>query len=52
MVAEDNVTSSLCGLRIADNTVDSDNITADTASSSEEAVCDERVERHRKKNVV
>ena len=44
MVAEDNLSSSLCGLRIADNTADSDHITADTASSLEEAVCDERVE--------
>ena len=50
MVAEDNLSSSLCGLRIADNTVDSDHITADTASSSEELVCDERVERRRKLN--
>ena len=50
MVAEDNLTSSLCGLRIADNTMDSDHITADTASSSEEAVCDERVVRRRKLN--
>ena len=50
MVAEDNLTSSLCGLRIADNTIDSDLITADTASSSEEAVCDERVVRRRKLN--
>ena len=49
-MAEDNLSSSLYGLRIADNTVDSDHITADTASSSEEAVCDERVERRRKLN--
>ena len=51
MVAEDNLSSSLCGLRIADNTVDSDHIDADTASSSQEAVCEERVERRRKLSV-
>ena len=50
MVAEDNLTSSLCGLRIGDKTVDSDHITDDTAFSSEEVVCDGRVVRRRKLN--
>ena len=39
-MAEDNLTSLLCVLRIADDTVDSDHITADTSSLAEEAVCD------------
>lgn len=47
---EDNLTSLLCALTTNDNTVDSVHLTADTASSSEEAVCDARMVRRRKLN--
>ena len=47
---EDDLTRSLCALTTVDNTVDSAHLTADTGSSSEEAVCDARIARRRKLN--
>jgi len=44
-VNEDDLTSSLCALTTVDNTVDSDHLTVDTGSLSEEAVFDARIAR-------
>ncbi|PFX11758.1 hypothetical protein AWC38_SpisGene24407, partial [Stylophora pistillata] len=45
-----DLTRSLCALTTVDNTVDSVHLTANTGSSSEEAVCDSRIARRRKLN--
>ena len=49
-VDEDKLTSSLCALTKADNTTDSVLLTAETASSSDEELCDTRMVRRLKLN--